>query len=503
MANFNIVYQKDTAAQVIAALPSDVQIITHLEKLRVLTVEALTDAGLLEISGVISVAIDEQIIAETATTPWHKLRICSAALPMRDQYLSKNTGVNTTVYMVDSGVNVVGDLANATIENLYSFDGTFSDTLNHGTGIASLIVGETLGVSKDAKLKVVKIPMNVAVNVSALLTAFDSILTDHAVTPGVKIVNCSWVVPKNQILDLKIQELQSEGLLVVAAAGNSISNADNFSPVGLDTVLGVAASDAFDRVINWGTGAGSNWGTEVDITAPGIDVEVLSNDGTTVTTSGTSIAAAIVSGAVAQFIVEHPTKTAQEIQDLIIATSSQDLLFRNESVYGTTPNMLLRVPQFQFVFEGTPTSVNVQKGTSVNIQVVTHPVVSSVSIDDIIIAGKPSPAFSWVALDTQTNQLTLTPTADVTSAKYVIRISAKNSNNDVIMNFGIIASVFSDSVTEITGTETYFLTETNGVVTVRPSYCISEGQYCEFSSCFDDGKGGGCECVNNSCQSQF
>lgn len=499
MPNFNVVYQKDTAAQVLAALPSDIQIIAHLEKLCVLTVEAPNAMILAEIPGVISVGLDEELTADPATTPWHKLRLCSGGLPMREHYLAKNAGAGTTVYLVDSGVNVVGDLATANIVNLHSFDGTFADDLNHGTGMASLIVGETLGVAKDAQLKVVKIPMGVAVNVSTLLTAFDAVLADHALTSGVKVVNCSWVVAKNQILDLKIQELQNEGLLVVAAAGNTVSNADNFSPVGLDTVLGVAASDAFDRVINWGPNAGSNWGTEVDITAPGIDVDVLMNTGAIVTASGTSLAAAVVAGAAAQFIVEHPTHTAQQIQDAILAASGIDLLFRNEQIYGTTPNILLRIPHYQSLFEGSPISVDAKKGETATASITAHSMVSSISVDDIVVNGSARPAYTWMSFDATTRVLTFTPPSDIPSGKYVVMYAGKNAEGELLSYGGMLVNVFTTSPSEIGDNEKYYNKVEDGVVVVRPSACFNPGSFCT-GSCLDDGDGKTfCNCINTTC----
>lgn len=499
MPNFNVVYQKGAAQQVLAALPAGVQIVTHLEKLHILTVEASDSALLTAIPEVLSVALDEELVVESATDPWHKLRVCSSNLPMRDSYVVKNTGAGTTVYLVDSGVNVVGDLQTANIVNLHSFDGTFADDINHGTSMASMIVGATLGVSKDAQLKVVKIPMNVAVNVSTLLTAFDAILADHALTPDVKVVNCSWVIAKNQILDLKIQELQEGGLLVVAAAGNTVSNADNYSPVGLDTVLGVAASDAFDRVINWGPNAGSNWGTEVDITAPGIDVETLTNTGAVITASGTSLAAAVVSGTVAQFIVENPTKTAQQIQDTVIATSASDLLFRNETIYGTTPNVLIRAPYYGNIFEGTPITVNVKKGETTSVQIQAHSIVETISINDIVINGKLRPNFDWVSFDSQTRTLTFAPSTTVNSGKYVTVFMGKNAENENISLGVMLATVYSTDPSEINAQEKYHLVEENGVVIVKPATCVSYGACPNGNECFDDGKGGFCTCSFGSC----
>ncbi len=115
----------------------------------------------------------------------------------------------------------------------------------------------------------------------------------------------------------KVSDFGKKAGLAFAAAGNTGVEADTLSPVGLDTVIGVAASDAYDRVISWGSGLSSNWGPEVDLTAPGVDVPIINLNGGYTTGSGTSIAAAIVSGVVAQYIKNNNSLTAQQIQNLV------------------------------------------------------------------------------------------------------------------------------------------------------------------------------------------
>jgi subtilisin family serine protease len=278
-----------------------------------------------------------------------------------------------------------------------------------------------------------------------------------------------------------------------------VSNANDYSPVGLDTVLGVAASDAYDRVINWGPGSGSNWGTEVDITAPGIDVDVLNNDGTIVTTSGTSLAAAVVSGAAAQFIVENPTHTAQQIQTEIITKAGMDLLFRNESVYGTTPNVLLRIPFYGDVFEGTPSSAEAKKGQTTRVAITAHTAVATITIDDIVINNTQRPPYSWVSFDSESRELIFSPNIDVPTAKYVVMYAGKNANAELISNGVIVVEVFNVSPTEIINNETYFNIVENGVVVVKPAACVSYVSCPNGTECFDNGKGGFCVCSGGSC----
>jgi len=255
------------------------------------------------------------------------------------------TGSGTTVYLLDTGVDTAhNEFANATITNLHnasSVDG-FGDTDGHGTSIASLIVGENIGVSKDATLKNVKLfnGSNGTISVGEVVGALDSVLTDHNNnTPGkAKVVCMPWVATKNQLIDQKIAELQDNNLLMVAAAGNGGTEVDNFSPGGLDTITTVGSLD----LTNFNSPSVSSFtnmplidyvdanttpvakapvtGAKVDVFAPGVNVSVadLSNVSNYLTVTGTSASAGIVAGAYCHWIEENPSDDARTLRSALI-----------------------------------------------------------------------------------------------------------------------------------------------------------------------------------------
>lgn len=329
MALYNLVYTGDAAALQTELEAAGITVNAIYESLNVMNV---TTSDSVDFSQFSQITLTEEDTSVTATLgAWQRNRVNSTDLPMRTVYTPKNEGAGVVVYVLDSGIDTTHpELQGRTILNLHSYDETFDDTIGHGTAITSLIVGGQLGAARDAIIKNVKIQSGIAIPVSQLLAAFNAVKADHLETPDdVKVVNCSWHVAKSQILDTKIRELQLSGLVVVASAGNTVEAADNFSPVGLDTVIGVAASDAYDRVIGWGPGTGSNWGPEVDITAPGIDVEIAALDGTITSGSGTSYAAAITSALVCQYIHNSPGQTASQIQNNFFSAGLADRLFHN------------------------------------------------------------------------------------------------------------------------------------------------------------------------------
>lgn len=487
MTTYNVLIEKTADAEKLtsALTAAGATVNAVYLKLHVLNVTA-PNTDFATVPGVIS--FEEDIVLNLVEqTTWANRRICSLTTPMMNLYTPMNMGDGAVVYVVDTGVkrdHSEFDDVQSQIIDLYSFDGTFTDTTGHGTSMTSLIVGKTLGVSPKAIVKTVKIPVG-SVVISALLDAFNAILEDHLQSETtVKVVNCSWVIPKSQLLDSKIAELQSHNLVVVAAAGNTISDANNFSPVGLDTVLGVAASDAYDRVIAWGENAGSNWGAEVDITAPGIDVPVATLAGTIEDASGTSVAAAIVSGAVLQYIAERASLTAADIQDLVLTSAKTDILFRNETVYGTTPNRFLYLtPKNQLLY---PSATAFKSGDTTTFEIETLGEFDNLEFCDFL--STPVVPASWISViktGAKTYNVTVTPPF-ANAGRYLVYGLLYKENT--FISIPITLKVYINDIIEVQGT-TYELyvrkSETQSdltVLTLSVDTCLvtgcGKGEFC-------------------------
>lgn len=233
--------------------------------------------------------------------------------------LKNYTGKNVSIYLLDSGVDRTHEeFSNANIVNVFSYDDTFDDVTGHGTGVASVIVGKTLGIAPNVTLKIVKIAIDSDMTIGKKLEAFNAILSDKP-TDAVGIVLCAWTILKNPIFDQKILELQESNFLVVSAAGNDMQPTSKFSPIGLGTTIGVGAVDINGKAISWANCRGNNYGDDVKVFAPGINVTIATKDNQYTEVSGSSIAAAIVAGILAQYVEQYPQKTAQEIEKLFLA----------------------------------------------------------------------------------------------------------------------------------------------------------------------------------------
>lgn len=219
-------------------------------------------------------------------------------------------GKNVSVYVMDSGIDITHpEFVGRDVQLFHSFDGTFDDLSGHGTAIASLISGNTCGLT-NAKIKVVKILNEGQITtLSQLLTAFDSIISDLPNT-HYAVVNMSWCVPRNEYLDAKIQSMVRQNFVMVAAAGNNGGPIEDITPAAIPEVITIGSYDENFEPCDFSAYTGSevsvtankvNHG-ELDGWAPGQNLWVARPGGGYGYVAGTSFSAAIHSGSLAYVI---------------------------------------------------------------------------------------------------------------------------------------------------------------------------------------------------------
>ncbi len=252
------------------------------------------------------------------------------------------TGAGVHIYHIDTGVmEEHAQLDDVIINQLHTrFSNAdqspdFADTHGHGTAVASVMVGSTLGASKDAVLHVVKLfdQTQGEVALSEILAALDSVMSNHTEnspeTP--KVVCMPWTVEYNEIVNSAVESLIQNGLIVVCAAGNAGVDISTVSPASVLNAITVGAYNRNFEVtaftnLPWkdgdNTGSGYvNFGAALDIFALGVDVTVAgigSND-QTIVNSGTSISAGIVAGIMAHYIQHFSDKSSLEIKEIVLA----------------------------------------------------------------------------------------------------------------------------------------------------------------------------------------
>ena len=192
----------------------------------------------------------------------------------------------------------------------------------HGTHVSGIIAATKdnakgiAGVAPKAKIMTLKVFKNGAAYTSDIIEAIE-----YAESNGAKVVNCSWGTSKDNPA-LK-ETIQQSKMLFVCAVGNSAANIDT-SPVypasyNLSNVISVASIDKSGKLAS-----SSNYGGNLaSIAAPGDDIYSTLPANKYGSRSGTSMAAAFVSGEAALIVSKYGNITAQEIKQKIMSSSDK------------------------------------------------------------------------------------------------------------------------------------------------------------------------------------
>src|SRR5262249_21703510 len=236
------------------------------------------------------------VVQSNAT--WGLDRIDQASLPLSTTYTFTQTGSGVDAYVIDTGIRFThsefGGRAVAGIDEVTA-GGTAADQHGHGTHVAGTIGGTTFGVAKNVRLISVRVLDATGGGTIAGVTAgVDWVTGDHTTRPAA--ANMSLGGGLSATLDAAVRNSIADGVVYCVAAGNAAVNASNVSPADVGEAITVAASDITDHFASF-----SNFGTVVDLIAPGVNITSawLTSDAATNILSGTSMATPHVTGAAA------------------------------------------------------------------------------------------------------------------------------------------------------------------------------------------------------------
>lgn len=257
--------------------------------------------------------------------PWGLDRTDQRARPVTGTYDYGTTGSGVEAYVIDTGIRTAhADFGGRATTGTDTIDGGAADDCNgHGTHVAGTIGGTTYGVAKQASLVAVRVlDCQGSGATSGIISGIDWVVADHqAGQPAV--ANLSLGGATNAPLDAAIQSMVNDGISVSVAAGNETQDACKVSPARTASAITVGASDANDAAATF-----SNWGTCVDLFAPGVNVLSSSNgsDSATATLSGTSMASPHVAGAAARYLQASPGATPAQVEAGLKAASTKDIV---------------------------------------------------------------------------------------------------------------------------------------------------------------------------------
>jgi subtilisin family serine protease len=208
---------------------------------------------------------------------------------------------NVNVYIIDTGIATHSDLN--LVKNVNFAGGKNTDCNGHGTHVAGTVaakdnLSDVVGVSPGALLTGVKVlGCSGSGTTSGVIKGVDWV-TANATRPAV--ANMSLGGGVSDTLDAAVKGSADNGVFYSIAAGNSGADACSSSPARAGTyngVMTVAATDSSDKEASW-----SNYGTCVDVWAPGVSILSTRKGGGTTTMSGTSMAAPHVAGTGALYL---------------------------------------------------------------------------------------------------------------------------------------------------------------------------------------------------------
>jgi subtilisin family serine protease len=288
---------------------------------------------------------DQVVTANTTQTgaTWGLDRIDQRGLPVSTTYDFTSTGTGVTAYIIDTGIEIShGEFGGrASVLSDHVGDGRNGiDCNGHGTHVAGTVGSATWGVAKNATLKAVRVlNCSGSGSNSGVIAGIDAVTADHA-AGAPAVANMSLGGGFSQAVNDAVTRSINDGVTYALAAGNGDflgrpQDACNSSPASTPSAITVGATTSADHEASF-----SNYGTCVDILAPGVSITSTWLGGTTNTISGTSMATPHVAGAVARYLSTNPSATPAAVRSFLVGQATSGAITLNNK-RRKTPNLLL------------------------------------------------------------------------------------------------------------------------------------------------------------------
>ncbi|MFD5950976.1 S8 family peptidase [Streptomyces collinus] len=279
--------------------------------------------------------------ATQTNAPWGLDRIDQASLPLSGTYTYPDSaGSGVTVYVIDTGVRITHQQISGRAGHGYDAvdgDSNASDGNGHGTHVATTIAGSTYGVAKKAKIVGVRVLNNSGSGTTAgVIAGIDWVTKNHS---GPSVANMSLGGGASATLDTAVRNSIASGVTYAVAAGNSSTTASSSSPARVAEAITVGATTSTDAKASY-----SNYGSALDIFAPGSSITAGWHTGDTATNtiSGTSMATPHVAGAAAVYLAGHTSSTPAQVATALVNGA---VTGKVTSAGSGSPNRLLQLVQ--------------------------------------------------------------------------------------------------------------------------------------------------------------
>ncbi|PFG97632.1 subtilisin family serine protease [Saccharopolyspora erythraea NRRL 2338] len=256
---------------------------------------------------------------------WGLDRIDQRNLPLDNAYSYSTGADNVAAYVIDTGVRTTHQTFGGRAKHGFDAvdnDNDATDCNGHGTHVAGTIGGAEYGVAKGVDIYGVRVlDCQGSGSIAGVIAGIDWV-TENAQKPAV--ANMSLGGGASSTLDQAVRNSVVSGVTYAVAAGNgdmfgNPQDACSSSPARTPEAITVGATDNTDTRASW-----SNYGTCLDIFAPGVGITSSwhSGDTATNTISGTSMATPHVAGAAALYLAANPSATPAQVGTALVAAST-------------------------------------------------------------------------------------------------------------------------------------------------------------------------------------
>ena len=282
--------------------------------------------------------VEEDAVVQSSATQtgatWGIDRTDQRALPLSGSYNYTSTGSTVYAYVIDTGIQTSHAQFGGRAAAVYdATGGNGQDCNGHGTHVAGTIGASTYGIAKSVRLRGVRV-LNCqgSGTASGVIAGIDWVRLNK-ISPAV--ANMSLGGGYSSAQNTAVTNLVNSGVFVAVAAGNENQNACNVSPASAAAVTTVAASDRYDTRASF-----SNYGSCVDIYAPGVSITSTWLNGGTSTISGTSMASPHVAGVAALYKATYGNASQSTINSWLVNNSTASVVKSNPT--GTVNRLLFK-----------------------------------------------------------------------------------------------------------------------------------------------------------------